>query len=180
MNQQLSFGRRPNTARFSPCELYRYTLTRELGGDRPLVICGLNPSTATADVNDPTIRREIGFAERWQYGRLFKVNAYAWRATDPDDMKRERRAGVDVIGPENDAAIRDAAELAKMCGGIFIAAWGRNIEREREFDIARILISVGIPVWCFGTDRKTGAAYPEHPLYVGYTRELREWQYTTG
>lgn len=162
---------RADTARFSPCGRFRYTLTRELGGDRPLVACGLNPSVATAEKNDPTIRKEIGFARRWGCGRLVKVNAYALVATDPRVMKRERAAGVDVVGPENDDAIVQAATLARECRGLFLVAWGRNIEPHRQSAISFVIGSI-VPLMCLG---KNGDGSPAHPLYIPYEREIEPW-----
>jgi len=163
---------RPDTARMSPCGAYRYTLTRELGGDRPLVICGLNPSTATAEVNDPTIRKEIGFARLWQCGRLVKVNAYAYRATDPADMKRARKAGVDVNGPDNDEAIRQAIGLVVLAKGVLLVAWGNHIEPQRQRDIERLIRFGGAEALCLGTN-KNGT--PVHPLYIPYERTPIQW-----
>lgn len=163
---------RPNTARMSPCGAYRYRLTRELGGDRPLVICGLNPSTATADVDDPTIRKEMGFAKLWQCGRLVKVNAYAYRATDPKDMKRAAKAGVDVNGPDNDEAIRQSIGLAKLTNGVLLVAWGNNIEPDRQRDIARLIRFGGVEALCLGMN-KNGT--PVHPLYIPYERAPVQW-----
>ena len=58
------------TALFSPCQRFRYTLTRTWDETKSGVafIC-LNPSTATATEDDPTIRRCIGFAKTWGYGK---------------------------------------------------------------------------------------------------------------
>lgn len=53
------------TAEFSINGVHRYWLTRGLGGVRPLVVCGLNPSTADAEVDDNTIRKEMKFARSW-------------------------------------------------------------------------------------------------------------------
>ena len=51
-------------ATFSPCERYRYTLRRQWDASKPYVLfVMLNPSTADATQNDPTIRRCIGFAK---------------------------------------------------------------------------------------------------------------------
>lgn len=168
---------RQNTARFSPCGTYRYELTREnlpsqfeiSDSDRPLVICGLNPSTATAETDDQTIRKEIGFAKLWGCGRLVKVNAYAYRATDPNDMKRARRAGVDIVGPDNERWIRNAVELARTCKGITLVAWGGHIEKSWQAELAYIF---GDDAMCLGTN---GDGTPKHPLYLSYETPLVYW-----
>jgi hypothetical protein len=173
MTAQLDLGdRRPNTARFSPDEVYRYTLTRELGGDRTCVSAGLNPSKATAEINDNTVRKDMEFARRWQCGRLLKINAYGYRATDPNDMKRARKSGVDIVGPDNDYWIRDAIELVRTGGGIFVASWGNHIEPLRQREIWQFLVMAGIKPLCLGTNQN---GTPVHELYIPYERPLVEW-----
>ena len=55
-----------NNAVFSACGRYRYVLTRQVSaGTRPATFILLNPSTADATKDDPTIRRCVGFARRW-------------------------------------------------------------------------------------------------------------------
>ena len=161
------------TAKISACGLYRYELTREFGSSRPLVICGLNPSTATADIDDATIRKEVGFAKLWNCGRLVKVNAYAYRATKPDDMKRAYKNGVDIVGPENDASIVAAIELAKTEDGIVLVAWGANISWKgntlRQQKLARLF---GDIAECLGTNDD---GTPKHPLYIPYERPRQRW-----
>lgn len=169
MTTEASADIRPDTARFSPCGTYRYELTRELGGERPLVICGLNPSTATAETNDPTIRREIGFARHWGCGRLVKVNAYAFRATDPKVMKRKRRTGVDIVGPDNDRCIQNAVDLARITNGIVLVAWGGNIEPSRQAEVSYVF---GDDAMCLGTNDN---GTPKHPLYLPYETALVHW-----
>jgi hypothetical protein len=101
----------------SPCRLYRYQLARIWDDSLPrCLFAGLNPSKADGSQDDPTVRRMIGFARDWGYGGLFVVNLFAFRATDPKDMK----AAIDPIGPENDDYIR---RLTAYCD-ITIAAWG--------------------------------------------------------
>jgi hypothetical protein len=68
----------------SECGRYRYVLTRTW--DHDLAACafiGLNPSTADAHEDDPTIRRCIRFARDWGHGGLIMLNLFAWRSTDP-------------------------------------------------------------------------------------------------
>ena len=94
-------------AEYSRCKRYRYTLTRTMNPDlvgddaRTIAFIGLNPSTATATTDDPTVRRCIGYAAREGFGRFVMLNAFGYRATDPKDMK----AQADPVGKGNDAAI---------------------------------------------------------------------------
>ena len=174
----LHLGTRPNgapsdVAIFSPDEVYRYWLTRELGGDVPLVCCGLNPSTATAIKNDQTITKDIGFAKRWGCGRVVKVNAYAFRATDPKVMKRAAKSGTDIVGPENDAYLRQAFELAVELGGKILVAWGTNIDPARQCAIAELLAATpGAVAW---TLKRNDNGTPSHELYIPYETPLIPW-----
>lgn len=75
---------------------YRYELARHLSNDPATVLfIGLNPSTATDVVDDPTVRREVDFARRWGFGRYVKANLYALRSTHPSELKR----AADPVGP---------------------------------------------------------------------------------
>lgn len=73
-----------STAVFSEDEAYRYSLIREWDPTKGhCCFVMLNPSKATATVNDPTVARCMGFAERWGFGSLQVVNLFALRSTDP-------------------------------------------------------------------------------------------------
>lgn len=81
----------------SECNLYRYWLTREWGeGGNLMAFVMLNPSTADANIDDPTIRRCVGFAKREGRNGIVVVNLFAGRATDPDEMFKMR----DPVGPD--------------------------------------------------------------------------------
>lgn len=96
MSGEIAFS---GDAVFSPCQRYRYWLERRFSeGDGTAVFVMLNPSTATAETNDPTIRRCIGFARSWGCDYLVVVNIFAFRATDPKVMKAE----ADPVGSDND------------------------------------------------------------------------------
>lgn len=90
-------------AAFSECGQYRYVLSRnwEIDG-RKLVAIMLNPSTADAEVDDPTVRRLIKFAKSWNMDGLAIVNLFAYRTANP----RELLSVKDPTGPENDDWLR--------------------------------------------------------------------------
>lgn len=156
-------------ATFSPCGAFRLHLWRQWSDDAPLVIFGLNPSTATAHVDDPTIRRCIGFGRTLGFGRLDMVNLFAFRATDPRDL---RRAGYQ-IGDGNDDAIRETVARAVRDGGEVCCAWGaRGTGLARVADVLDIVRSVGARPMCFAV---TKGGQPQHPLFVPSDRRLREY-----
>lgn len=142
-----------NGAVFSPCRRYRYLLWRVWRpGDKLVAFIGLNPSTADETANDPTVRRCIGFAERWGYGGLVMLNLFAFRATDPKVMKAEP----EPVGPENDQAIWNAA----MAVDQVIAAWGTHGEHQGRDKRVRGQLQ---NLYCLGT---TKDGHPRHPLYL--------------
>lgn len=161
---------RADSARFSDDGVYRYELTRELGGDLTLVSIGLNPSIADAKRNDPTLRKDVGYAKLWGFGRLLKLNANAYKATDPKEMKRAAKAGIDIVGPDNDRTIRDAVGLIGATAGRVVVSWGANITPERQREMAELIR--GVETWCFGIN-KDGS--PVHELYQHWHQPLVRW-----
>jgi hypothetical protein len=113
---------------------------------------GLNPSTADAMLDDPTIRRCIGFARSWGYGGLMMTNLFAFRATLPRAMK----AAIDPIGPDNDQVLR----TAYLNAGIVIAAWGAHgAHKGRDVAVRAMLPRLHYL-------RLTQGGHPGHPLYL--------------
>lgn len=140
---------------FSPDRVYRYTLWRgwDLLNNSYAMFIGLNPSTADETKDDPTVRRCIGFAKAWGYGALCMMNLFAFRATDPREMKR----AIDPVGPQNDFYLVSLAKEAN----IVIAAWGTNGGyRGRDEEVCKLLGTMD----CLQMTKKTG--YPQHPLYL--------------
>lgn len=153
-------------ATFSPCGRYRFTLTRHLGGGPAVAFVMLNPSTADASVNDPTIRRCMGFARAWGCGVVRVANLYAWRATKPADLWAAYQARVCITGgPENDAAIRGVVASA----AIVVAAWGAHARDDRAREALELIRGAGKTPMCLGTT-KHGA--PRHPLMVANATAL--------
>jgi hypothetical protein len=152
-------------ATFSPCGGYRYRLERPLDGAsgrsrRTATFIMLNPSTADAEQDDPTIRRCIRFARREQCGRLIVVNIFAIRATDP----RVMLAHPEPIGADNNTAIWQAASDAHKSDGPIVCAWGTHGKhRDRDAHVLTILASILARPVCLG---ETAEGFPRHPLYV--------------
>jgi hypothetical protein len=65
------------TAIISECGRYRYRLTREWGDGPLLTFAMLNPSTANAEIDDPTIRRCMSFGRREGASGISVFNLFA-------------------------------------------------------------------------------------------------------
>lgn len=144
---------------FSSDKVYRYTLERwwsPFTQGRYANFLMLNPSTADAVQPDPTVTRAIGFARQWGFGGLVVTNIFAYRSTDPQNLRKVD----DPIGHRNDGHI-----LAMAVGaGLVVGAWGVHGEyMDRGRRVAGMLRSCGIKLHCLGT---TKAGHPRHPLYL--------------
>jgi hypothetical protein len=154
------------TALFSRDRRYRYRLGRRWGDGAAVCFVLLNPSTAEATREDPTVRRCIGFAQSLGYAALEVVNLYAYVAADPAEL---RRAGYPV-GPENDLHIETAVgECARV-----ILAWGVHATRlERPGEVLGLLQDIGVDPYCL---RLTASGHPEHPLRLPLGCELLRFE----
>lgn len=94
---------------------------KRIGWPKSCLFIMLNPSTADGELDDPTIRRCVGYAKALKYDRLEVVNLFAYRATDPRQLLRMHHAQ-DPVGWENQSFIESAARDA----GIIICAWGAH------------------------------------------------------
>ncbi|MDE3112519.1 MAG: DUF1643 domain-containing protein [Chloroflexota bacterium] len=146
---------------FDPTGAYRYALRRSWARGQRAAFVMLNPNTADAVRDDPTIRRCVGFARRWGCGSLDVVNLFAYRTVDPRVLARV----ADPVGPENDRHLARAIRGADLV----VYAWGAfPLARERAERLAATL--GGTPALCLGLTR-TGA--PRHPLYLRADTALR-------
>ncbi|MEO0343944.1 MAG: DUF1643 domain-containing protein [Pseudomonadota bacterium] len=159
-------GDAPSVAIYSDCERYRYTLTRVWDSTRlKALFVMLNPSTATEVQNDPTVERCERRARALGFGAFRVTNIFAFRATDP----RQMRAEVDPIGPDNDNAILDAAIWADQ----IICAWGTHgAHLDRGPKVAAILRQTQADLYHLGLSKQ---GHPKHPLYIGYDTRPKLW-----
>lgn len=149
-------------ATISPCGLYRYSLWRKWAPGPMCVFIGLNPSTADATLDDPTIRRCVGFSKTWGFGGLMMLNLFAYRATDPADMK----AAKDPIGPDNDEALHFAHSNTTTV----VAAWGAHgTFQGRDQQVRAMLPRLQYL-------RLTKDGHPGHPLYLPANLRPVPWE----
>ena len=163
-------GDAPSVAVYSDCERYRYLLTRVWDPARPRALfVMLNPSTATEVQNDPTVERCERRARTLGFGAFRVTNIFAWRATDPKEM----RAQPDPVGPENDRAILESVDWAAGPGARIVCAWGAHgAHLARGAAVERLLRNTGRDLFHLGL---TKAGDPKHPLYIGYDRQPELW-----
>ncbi len=150
-------------ATFSPCRQYRYVLRRFFSSGHG--VCNflmLNPSTADETQDDPTIRRCIGFARAWGYRELVITNLFAYRATDPREMKCHPTP----VGADNDFHLVRESGQADMV----IAAWGTHGTcLARDEDVLKLL---RVPLHHLGL---TKDGHPKHPLYLPADLHPARW-----
>ena len=149
---------------------YRYRLDRSWpGGDGSRAVwILLNPSTATETSNDPTIRRCVGFSQRWGASALVVVNLFALRSTDP----RGLADAADPVGPENDQAIATVLGTVGEQPSSVLCAWGHHAPAGRVAAVLALLTAPEIRPCCLGLTRD---GHPRHPLYVPYSTTLQPW-----
>jgi hypothetical protein len=151
----------------SECGQYRYLLSRNKTQANPIagpaVFIMLNPSTADATLDDPTIRRCKGFAESWDCNGIIVANLYAFRSSSPKDLWTV----ADPVGNENDLYLKQLAlEFDEV-----VFAFGANAKEDRIKQVYDIF--KGGKIWCLGT---TKAGLPKHPLYIKADQPLIRWE----
>jgi hypothetical protein len=177
-------------ARLSECERYRYDLWRDwhtpmeleartysgiLSVEFVLWIM-LNPSTAAGRdpmgklINDPTMRKCVGFTQRMGFRRMFLGNLYGLRSKDPEDLI----SAVDPVGPDNDRWLKHYTEHA----AVIVVGWGGFTPKFLAPRVARVREIIGSrPVVCLGAN---GDGSPKHPLFVGYEQRPVPWPVVVG
>lgn len=157
----------------SPCEEYRYRLTRTWDDLLPsITFLMMNPSTADAAQDDATIRKCIGFAQRWGYGGIEVVNLFAYRSRDPKALLKIDNP----IGPDNGAWL-----VLTLCDKEqVICAWGcedtlkkGSLKRRamRQLHQAKLDLPQ-VKFMCLGL---TQGGTPRHPLMLAYTTPRVEY-----
>lgn len=153
-------------AYLSDCRRYRYWLLRVWDDSLPVMAnFGINPSTADESANDPTIRKDIGFATRLGNGGLLKLNVCAYRATDPKNLRK-------TFDPDGAANMPDHLKeyVAKFSATKVVFAWGKN--GGYFWGRCQRIIEAFPDAWCFG---KNPDGTPRHTLMLPYTTQLERF-----
>lgn len=155
-------AQKPNekrTAEFSPCRDYRYRLA-QIWDEKtaPLYWLMLNPSTADEQRNDPTVEGCERRARKWGYGGCVIFNIFAYRATEPKNLKLH----ADPIGVENDKWMKKLARLSRE--NDVIAAWGAHgVYQNRSQNVCDIFRSKKGRLSALQINK---SGEPRHPLYI--------------
>lgn len=143
---------------------------QKLSDPKACLFIMLNPSTADADDDDPTVKRCVAFAQAWKYERLEVVNLFAYRATDPQELLRLGH-GDDPVGERNQHFIASAANDA----GIIICAWGQHGSHlGQDATVLGWLDKIGATGRAHALGFTT-KGQPRHPLYVPSAVQPISW-----
>lgn len=166
-------------AEISACGKYRWTLRRYWHAGPYVCWIMLNPSTADAAKDDPTIREVIRRSRSWGFQGLIVVNIFPFRSSKPADCRkwfaqRQDSAEVDNALERNRDIVLEVAQGADRV----IAAWGAAswcaYYADSIADQVRGFDPWGEPVRqieCLGT---TQDGSPKHPLARGTHRIPRD------
>ena len=148
----------PNECVFSTDRHHRYTLIHRwdelLNPDHGIAWICLNPSTADEHQLDPTLRRIRDFSATWGYSFFIMLNLFAWRATQPADMK----VATDPVGPDNDKWI---AHWSSKVDRVMLG-WGEHgAHNGRDQQVLAYLDRS--KTFCL---ERNASGQPKHPLYV--------------
>ena len=139
---------------------YRYVLKRVWDTSKPkIAFIGLNPSTASEELDDPTVRKCINIARRDGFGEMVMLNAYAYRSTDPTGLEIYPNPQGEL---NDDYIFRECKTSSKI-----VIAWGSHVSDERHNELLQLLEPINL--WCFAKNKD---GKPKHPLYVPLNSQL--------
>jgi hypothetical protein len=159
-----------SVAVFSKDRRYRLYLRRRWDAKLPhMSFVMLNPSTADAFKNDPTVERCQVRATKLGFGSFAVANVFAYRSTQPNALTLPN---VEPIGVRNDDWIMFAAEEASQV----MVGWGNHGNfNHRGDNVLGMLDEKGIVPYCLGQNK---GGSPVHPLYQAYEKPLRRYEHS--
>lgn len=141
-----------------------------IDGKNPLVVIGLNPSTADDKKPDKTIIKVNGIADGAKLDGFIMLNLYPQRSTVPDGMDLELNEEYHKQNLEKIEKVLRGRNNIQV-----LVAYGNNIFirpylKQCMKDIFAVISNFN-PKW-MKTGELTKAGHPRHPLYVSYTKGL--------
>lgn len=133
---------------------------------RTLMVVAMNPSTADAFQDDPSVRRMRGFAKSWGFGRLVVGNVMAYRSTDPKGLPKDLD---EAMGEHNLAWLQAEAAGANLILMAYGALKGMHAIAAEMAE--ERLLSCGHKL-----HRLSSKPFPRHPLYAPGADTAELWR----
>ena len=132
-------------------------------GNKTLICCGVNPSTASPNNLDPTMKNVAALAKANGYDSYLMINLYPMRATNPKDMHKVMDENIVKKNLEYIAQVLATTECDIW------AAWG-NLIKARKYlkDCLKRIVEVADTYQCnwYTIGQRTKEGHPHHPLYL--------------
>lgn len=147
---------------------YRYILGTR--GENPLIVIGANPSTAAPDALDPTLASAQRVAKNNGYDSFFMLNVYPQRATDPNDMERERN---NFLEQQNVEAFKYLLTLSPTKN--VWCAWGNLVTKRLYLALcvnSLVLEGLHYDAHWLSAGEPLKSGQPHHPLYLKAATQL--------
>jgi hypothetical protein len=162
------------SAVFSDDRKRRYELVRDRRDEidvpnKTVLFVMLNPSKAGETDDDPTVRKVVGFARRWGYGRAVVVNLTPTVSTDPWELPYWN--GIDMLNRAITQQWMGEVDLVVVAWGSPPKAICRTIAfAELVYSFCQI---APVDLYCIGTTR---GGDPLHPSRAPYTDKPTMWR----
>lgn len=132
-------------------------------GAKTLICCGVNPSFASPEDLDPTMKNVDAIAQKNGFDSYVMINLYPMRATDPNKMHKDMDEEIVMENLKHIESVLQSGDCEIW------AAWGTLIEKRKYLsDCLRQIAELTDTYKCkwFTIGEKSKAGHPHHPLYL--------------
>lgn len=142
-------------------------------GNNPLIVCGINPSTATNEKSDPTITKVTQYTKIFGYDSFIMINVYPERSTEPGNLSKEFDKSL-----HNKNITKISLLLQELKKRDLLVCWGNNIKmRPFLLNCSKELLQ-GIKSNISGIyqlGELTDRGHPKHPGRTSYDLKLQKF-----
>lgn len=161
-------------------EGYECRLLLRKEGHNPLIVIGLNPSTADESTPDATMRKIMGFISTWNksgirdYDSFIMLNLYPQRETSPRELNKKSPDINEIIHCRNVEMI--SSVLSNYPKADLLLCYGDSIEiipwmkKCRDAVLKLLTQYPEVSLHCLGC--LTSKKNPRHPCRLAYKTEL--------